>query len=133
MLHQKMRMLAYSDMEQSTRSAIAIPLGSADGMVAGAIYIASEEDEAFSPADQRALRLLTRMLEELLATFQARLFLFVSGRLSDALARPRIVDGSFRDFLSEEDFIDEFESLLNDILRQEDLEQLSGKRFPSSF
>ncbi len=118
-------MLAYPDIEQSTRSAIAIPLASADGMVAGAIYIASEEDEAFSPDDQRALRLLTRMLEELLTTFQARLF--VSGRLSEALARPRIVDSSFRDFLSEEDFIDEFESLLNDILKQEDSEQLSGK------
>ncbi len=118
-------LLAYHDSEESTQSAIAIPLGSADGMVAGAIYIASDEVDAFSPADLCALRLLTRMLEELLATYQARLF--VSGRLSEAIARPRIVDSSFREFLSEEDFIDEFESLLNDILRQDDTAQLEGK------
>jgi GGDEF domain-containing protein len=118
-------LLAYHDSEESTQSAIAIPLGSADGMVAGAIYIASDEIDAFSPGDQRALRLLTRILEELLATYQARLF--VSGKLSEAIARPRIVDVSFREFLSEEDFIDEFESLLNDILRQEDTAQLEGK------
>jgi len=120
-------LLAYHDTEESTQSAIAIPLSSADGMVAGAIYIASDEIDAFSPADQRALRLLTRMLEELLATYQARLFLFANGKLSEAIARPRIVDSSFRDFLSEEDFIDEFESLLNDILKQEDAVQLEGK------
>ena len=118
-------LVAYHDAEESTQSAIAIPLGSADGMVAGAIYIASEEVDAFSPADQSTLRLLTRMLEELLATYQARLF--VSGKLSEAIARPRIVDVSFREFLSEEDFIDEFESFLNDILRQDDAAQLEGK------
>jgi DNA-binding transcriptional MerR regulator/GGDEF domain-containing protein len=118
-------LVAYHDTEESTQSAIAIPLGSADGMVAGAIYIASDEVDAFSPADLRALRLLTRMLEELLATYQARLF--VSGRLSDAIVRPRVVDVSFREFLSEEDFIDEFESLLNDILRRDDAAQLEGK------
>jgi GGDEF domain-containing protein len=117
-------LLAYTDIEESTRSAIAIPLGSADGMVAGAIYIASERPNAFSPTDQRVLRLLTKMLEELLATYQARLF--VSGKLSDAIARPKIVDSSFREFLSEEDFIDEFEHLLNDILRQGDEAQLEG-------
>jgi GGDEF domain-containing protein len=118
-------LLAYHDTEESTQSAIAIPLGSADGMVAGAIYIASDQFEAFSLADQRALRLLTRMLEELLATYQARLY--VSGKLSEAIARPRIVDNSFREFLSEEDFIDEFERLLNDILRQDDETELEGK------
>ena len=118
-------LLAYHDTEESTQSGIAIPLGSADGMVAGAIYIASDEVDAFSLADLRALRLLTRMLEELLATYQARLF--VSGKLSDAIARPRAVDVSFREFLSEEDFIDEFESLLNDILWQGDETQLEVK------
>ncbi len=124
---QKDALLAYHDAEESTQSAIAIPLSSADGMVAGVIYIASDEIDAFSLADQSALRLLTRMLEELLATYQARLFLFVSGKLSEAIARPRIVDISFREFLSEEDFFDEFESLLNDILKQDDAMQLEGK------
>jgi DNA-binding transcriptional MerR regulator/GGDEF domain-containing protein len=118
-------LLAYRDSEESTQSAIAIPLGSADGMVAGAIYIASDEVDAFSPGDQRALRLLTRMLEELLATYQARLF--VSGKLSEAISRPRIVDISFGEFHSEEDFIDELEYILNDILRQDDAAQLEGK------
>jgi len=118
-------LVAYHDTEESTQSAIAIPLGSADGMVAGAIYIASDEVDAFSSADLRALRLMTRMLEELLATYQARLF--VSGKLSETIARPRVVDVSFREFLSEEDFIDEFEHLLSDIHRQDDAVQLEGK------
>src|SRR6266566_7488964 len=118
-------LVAYHDTEESTQSAIAIPLGSADGMVAGAIYIASDEVDAFSSADLRALRLMTRMLEELLATYQARLF--VSGKLSETIARPRVVDSSFREFLSEEDFIDEFEHLLSDIHKQDDAVQLEGK------
>jgi GGDEF domain-containing protein/transposase-like protein len=118
-------LVAYTDIEESTRSAIAIPLGSADGMVAGAIYIASEQPNAFSSLDQSALRLLTKMLEELLATYQARLF--VNGKLSDAVDKPKIVDNSFRDFLSEEDFIDEFEEFLNNILGQSDETQLEEK------
>jgi DNA-binding transcriptional MerR regulator/GGDEF domain-containing protein len=118
-------LLAYTDIEESTRSAIAIPLSGYDGMIAAAIYIASEQPNAFSLIDQSALRLMTRMLEELLATYQARLF--VSGKMSEALIRPKIVDNSFREFLSEEDFIDEFEKLLNDILEQGDETQLEGK------
>jgi len=118
-------LIAYHDSEESTQSAISIPLGSSDGMVAGAIYIASDEVDAFTLTDQRALRLLTRMLEEMLASYQARLF--VSGKLSAAFTRPRLVDVSFGEFLSEEDFIDEFEALLNDIFRQNDAEQLDGK------
>jgi hypothetical protein len=37
------------------------------------------------------------------------------------------MDISFREFLYEEDFIDEFERLLNDILRQDAAVQLEGK------
>ena len=118
-------LLAYQDIESSTQSAIAIPLGSADGMVAGAVYIASDEPDAFARADQQALRLLTRMLEELLAAYQARVF--ISEKLSEVIARPKVVDTFFADFLSEEDFINEFEALLTSILNQEDREKLEGK------
>lgn len=118
-------LLAYQETEPSTRSGIAIPLGSADGMIAGAIYIASDEVDAFTLADQRALRLLMRMVEELLAAYQGRVF--VSEDLSEAIAKPRVVDSFFADFLSEEDFINEFEALLTNMLEQEDPKELEGK------
>ena len=118
-------LLAYQDIESSTQSAIAIPLGSADGMIGGAIYIASDEPDAFTLADQRALRLLTRILEELLAAYQGRVF--VNEKLSVAISKPRVVDSYFADFLSEEDFINELDALLTSILKQEDKKELEEK------
>jgi DNA-binding transcriptional MerR regulator/GGDEF domain-containing protein len=119
-------LLAYQQYETSTRSGLAIPLSGADGMIAGAVFIASNDIDAFTLADQRALRLLTRMAEELLAAYQGRVF--VNEDLSDALANPKVVDASFADFLSEEDLINEYEELLTNILNQEDKKQLEGKQ-----
>ncbi len=119
-------LLAYQETEPLTRSAIAIPLGSADGMTAGAFYIASNNEDAFALADQRTLRLLTRMAEELLAAYQGRVF--VSEDLSDALANPKVVDSFFANFLSEEDLINEYEELLTSIHQQENRKELEGKQ-----
>ncbi len=79
--------LAYRELEESICSAIALPIAGEDGLAIGALYIASEEIEAFSEADQRALRLITRMMEELLTTYQA--YQQVRGRLADVIQESR--------------------------------------------
>ena len=118
-------MMAFSEYEESTRSGIAIPLIGADGMTVGAVYIASDHPNAFTLPEQRVLRLMTKMLEELLAAFQARVY--VDGKLSEIISRPRTVDPSFSSFLTEEDFLNELEQLLTHIQHESDESQLQGK------
>ena len=115
--------LAYRELEESTRSAIALPIAGDDGLAIGAFYIASEEIEAFSEADQRALRLITRMMEELLSTYQA--YRHVRGRLADVIKNPGLVDVSFREFLSENNFVNDVEDLLTSFHTQDLTEQLA--------
>jgi DNA-binding transcriptional MerR regulator/GGDEF domain-containing protein len=115
--------LAYRELEESTRSAIALPIAGEDGLAIGSLYIASEEIEAFSEADQRALRLITRVMEELLSTYQA--YRQVRGRLADVIKNPGLVDVSFREFLSENNFVNDVEDLLTSIHTQDLTEQLA--------
>lgn len=103
-------MIAYQTREGPVRSAIAIPISEHDGLSVGVMYIASNEAQAFSKNDQRLLRMISRMVEELLATYNARQQF--PGKLMDILARPEIVDTSFEDFLSEGDFIKDVQALL---------------------
>jgi len=65
--------------------------------------------------------LITRLLEELLATYQTRRQ--ITGRLADVITNPGLVDVSFRDFLSENDFINDLEDLLAGIHAQKLTEQ----------
>ena len=111
--------LAYRELEESTRSAIALPIAGEDGLAVASLYIASDESDAFSIADQRTLRLITRMVEELLSTYNARRQ--VTGRLADVITNPGLVDISFRNFLSENDFINDVEELLTSIHLQDKL------------
>ncbi len=117
--------LAYRELEETTRSAIALPIADEDGLAVGSLYIASDEIDAFSEADQRALRLITRMMEDLLSTYQTRRQ--ITGRLADVILNPGLVDVSFRDFLSENDFINDVEDLLSSIHAQELTEQQTGE------
>jgi GGDEF domain-containing protein len=57
----------------------------------------------------------------LLATYQTRRQ--VTGRLAHVITNPGLVDGSFRDFLSEDDFINDLEELLTSIHAQDMTEQ----------
>ena len=50
--------IAYRELEESTHSAIAIPVAGEDGLPIAALYISSDEIDAFSMDDQRALRLI---------------------------------------------------------------------------
>jgi DNA-binding transcriptional MerR regulator/GGDEF domain-containing protein len=105
--------LAYRDLEESTRSAIAIPIAGEGGLSLAALYIASDEVNTFFEADQRILRVITRMIEELLTTYEARRL--VNGKLSNIITNPGLVDISFKEFLSEDDFINNLEALLIEI------------------
>ena len=113
--------LAYREQEESTCSAIALPIAGEDRLAVASLYIASDEVDAFSIEDQRALRLITRMIEDLLATYQARRQ--ITGRLADVVTDPGLVDTSFRDFMSENDFINDVEDLLISVHAQELTEQ----------
>jgi hypothetical protein len=115
--------LAYRGLEESIRSAIALPIAGEDGLAIGSLYIASEEIDAFSKADQRALRLITRMMEELLSTYQA--YQQVRGKLADVIKNPGLVDVSFSEFLSENNFVNDVEDLLMGIQTQDLTEQLA--------
>ncbi|HZU67443.1 MAG TPA: MerR family transcriptional regulator [Ktedonobacteraceae bacterium] len=105
--------LAYWEFEQSTRSAIAIPIAGREGLAAACLYVSSEYEDAFSVEDQRVLRVITRMMEELLATYQARSQ--VTGKFSDLITDPGLVDTSFKEFLPEDAFINDVEAILADI------------------
>ncbi|HLH61380.1 MAG TPA: MerR family transcriptional regulator [Ktedonobacteraceae bacterium] len=109
--------LAYWEFERSTRSAIAIPIAGRDGLAIACLYVSSEHEDAFSKEDQRVLRVITRMMEELLATYQARSQ--VTGKLSDLIVDPGLVDISFKEFLPEDEFINDVEAILADIHRRD--------------
>src|SRR5207302_4168484 len=79
----------------------------------GVIYIVSDEANAFSEDDQRVLRIISRMVEELLLTYRARRQGTV--KLGDLITYPGIVDMSFREFSSENELLDNIEGLLTDI------------------
>jgi GGDEF domain-containing protein len=107
--------IAYrSEEEQSEaeaiRSAIAIPISGEDSLSVAVIYIVSSEANAFPKQDQRLLRMIGRMAEELLLTYNVRQ---PTSKLTDVLANPEIVDTAFKDFLSESDFIRDVEALLS--------------------
>jgi len=108
--------IAYQDEEKSTRSAIAIPIAGEDGLSLAVLYIASDEVNAFPIEEQRVLRIICKMVEELLMTYNARQKM--SGKLADSIEVPGVVDSTFKKFYSENDFIEDVETLLMDIHRK---------------
>lgn len=100
-------------LEKETRSALAVPILGDYGISAAVLYIASNEAQAFSRGDQRVLRVISRMLEELLSTSQARRQMV--GKIGGIISNPSVVDTSFQDFASETAFMAETEALLKEI------------------
>ncbi len=103
-------------LEQATRSALAIPAIGEYGISRAVLYIASEEAQAFSIDDQRVLRMISRMVEELLSTSQARRQ--IVGKLGGIINNPSVVDAIFQGFASETDFFAEIELLLKNIQKE---------------
>jgi DNA-binding transcriptional MerR regulator/GGDEF domain-containing protein len=99
--------------EGSIHSSIAVPIEGNDGIAIAVLYVASEQKAAFTEDDQRVLRILSRMIKEVLETYQVRLQ--SASNLRGLINHPRIVDTQFQDFLAEDDFIHYTEGLLLDV------------------
>ncbi len=109
--------LQFSEIEGPVRSNIAVPIGGETGEPLGVLYVTSYETNAFSPNDCRVLRIMTRMIEELLHGYTARKQL--TRNLVDLIKDPETTDPSFREFWSENDFIRDIEELLRNIQMRE--------------
>lgn len=121
--------IALREVEGPIRSAIAVPIGGENGMPVAILYIVSDEPDAFSDRDQRVLRMLGRMIEELLITYHTRRQ--VTQKLMNMVKNPSIIDRLFSDFLSENEFIQNVEALLisiNTLLKErEELPHKEGE------
>lgn len=102
--------------EGPVRSNIAIPIGGERGEPSGVIYIASYDPYAFSEQDCRVLRMVARMIEELLNSYATRRQL--TRNLAEMMRDPETIDSSFNEFSSENDFIADIEGYLQGIKEQ---------------
>jgi GGDEF domain-containing protein len=101
-------------------SIIAIPIGGEDDIPIGVLYVAAAGPDGFNDKDQRVLRIVARMAQELLMSYRARRQ--VSQKFLSLLRNPGIVDPTFGAFASETDFIYDVESRLQEIQGMEGLE-----------
>lgn len=99
--------------EGLVRSSLAVPIEGDDGTAVAVLYVASHRPMAFTESDQRVLRMVGRMIRELLETYRIRLL--AADKLRTIIANPSVVDTQFQEFLSEGEFISHVESLLADI------------------
>jgi DNA-binding transcriptional MerR regulator/GGDEF domain-containing protein len=106
-------MIAHREVEVGINSAIAVPIGAENGQTVAVLYIASSEGKAFSENDQRLFRIVGRMIEELILIYRARID--VAKKLVDVVKEPGSVDTLFREFLSENNFLNDIEKLLCDV------------------
>jgi len=111
--------IANYDVEQPIGSAIAVPIGGEEAAPLGVIYLVSSKQDAFAPNDQRLLRMIARMVHELLLTFQTRIK--VAELLKPLIDSPALADTAYEPFLSETDFIADMETLLGNISKRENL------------
>ncbi|MDQ2887007.1 MAG: MerR family transcriptional regulator [Chloroflexota bacterium] len=103
----------FREIEGPVRSNIAVPIGGETDEPLGVLYVAAYTPAAFSQVDFQLLRIMARMIEELLSGYLAHKQLTRS--LTDLVKIPRSVDTSFKDLGSENDFIDDIETLLKRI------------------
>jgi DNA-binding transcriptional MerR regulator/GAF domain-containing protein/GGDEF domain-containing protein len=106
--------IAFHDLEGPFHSAVAVPVGGEEGQTIAVLYITANEPYAFQESDLRVLRIIARMVEEVLRTYQVRQK--VTQHLSDILRRPDLVDTFFESFLSEKDFNRDVEIVLSSVL-----------------
>jgi len=82
----------------------------------GVLYVASYDSAAFTEEDQRVLRVMARIIADLLRIYTARQR--ITTGLADLIKDPITVDPSFKEFLSENDFMQDLEAMLNTIKEQ---------------
>jgi hypothetical protein len=109
------------DMEQPLGSCIAVPIGGEEAKPLGVIYLASVQQNAFDEDDQRLLRMIARMVQELLLTYQTRFK--VTEQFKSLIEKPALADQAFdiKGIFSETELIDRLERLLQDIWSRDDL------------
>lgn len=95
--------IANREQEPMTQSAVAVPLEGLNGLPEGVLYVASEQTDAFSDTDVLALRLLGRVVAELLAL--RRLGQAAVLHLPEAAAKPHAIDFTVASFETEDAFI----------------------------
>jgi GGDEF domain-containing protein len=110
--------LTMRDLEEPIGSAVAVPIEDNDGISIGVIYVVSAYPHAFSRNDLRLLRLVGKMVGELLALYLSRLR--PVGKLRNLVAYPEYVDMRFRDFLSENEFVRDIEAILSEVQARND-------------
>ncbi|GLV57621.1 hypothetical protein KDH_44570 [Dictyobacter sp. S3.2.2.5] len=98
------------DLDVPVRSSIAMPISGEDGQPLGVLHVASHLRDAFSKDDQRLLRVICRMAEELLKTYWIRQQ--VAQHMGSMIKNPAVIDTLFEGFASEYDFNQSVEGLL---------------------
>ncbi len=110
--------IAYRELEEPIGSAIALPIEGRDGLPQAVLYLSSEEKEAFNGEYQSVLRLICRMIGELLET--SRIRQQSEARLRNIITRPRVVNEILGVYPSENGFVEDVEDILRDIKERND-------------
>ncbi len=105
--------IVYREQEFPINSAIAMPIGGENGTPLGVLYVVSEDIEAFGREYQRVLRLMGRVIKELLMIVQTRRQ--SEERLRDIIIQPRLINRTLADYDSENKLINDIELLLRTI------------------
>jgi len=113
----------YRELEGPIRSNIALPIGGEVAEPLGVLHAASHDTDAFDEDDQRVLRVMARIIADLLNIYRSRQQITAS--LADLLEDPGTVDAAFKDFSSENEFLQDIEALLSPIKEQLEAGQLT--------
>ena len=96
--------------ESPSNAAIAVPIGGEEGVPLGILYVVAEMEGAFGKEYQRVLRLMSRIIAQLLGVVATRKS--AVERLQDIITHPRIVNRTLESYASENKFISDIEELL---------------------
>jgi GGDEF domain-containing protein len=109
------------ELEKPLGSCIAVPIGGEEANPLGVIYLASNQQDSFDESDQKLLRMIARMAQELLQTFQTRIK--VTEQLKSLIENPALADQAFdiKEVYSETELIDGLERLLQVVWSRDDL------------
>jgi len=99
--------------QEAFGSIVAIPLRGEDGLAIAVLCIKASRINAFAEEDMRLLRILCKMIEEVMRV--SRIRQDISEGLVEVIEKPERIDNLFKDFLSRSDFFDDVEHLLSGI------------------
>ncbi|HET9109240.1 MAG TPA: MerR family transcriptional regulator [Ktedonobacterales bacterium] len=112
--------VSYVREESPIKSALAAPAidGLERGRPAAVVYVASKYATAFDADDMLLIRIMGRLVGEIVRTYSSREQL--PDALTNTLSDPEIVDGYFADFLSESQFMKDLRAALQAARAQTD-------------